>query len=625
MTQRDEPRAGEFPASSTIKRRDFLGGVALVVASGLSPRAQLAAAEAGQVYPPALTGLRGSHAGAFEAAHALRDGTDFGFRDLAVEERVDLVVVGGGISGLASAWFWRQRQGDAARILILDNHDDFGGHARRNEFTAPGGRLMIGYGGSESLEAPKANFSPVVNRLMEALGIDLKRFETAYDQSLYEDLGLTAGSFFNREDFGVDALVAGDPTSRGADPTPGRAGGNLEAFIAAFPLSDRAKAELLALYRGETPPFPPSAPDGRPYLEATSYRDHLKNACGLGDEALRYFDGLTLDYYAIGPDALPAGWAAESGFPGFGPADDTEDESEEPYIYHFPDGNAGVARLLVRALIPAAVPGASMEDVVLARTDYARLDRPEDPIRLRLGSTVVHAANREDGVELVYVKDGKPIKIRAGAAVLAGYNMMIPYIVPDLPEAQKAALARNVKAPLVYVNVLVRNWQSIADAGVSEVYCPRAFCSIVKLDFPVALGGYSNPKTPSEPMVLHMVHVPNAPGLPQNDQFRAGRASLLDMTFEDYERKISDQLDRMFGPTGFDAGTDILAITVNRWPHGYAGSLNPLFDSEDGDDLMDLARQPFGRIAIAGADAGWNAFAHEAIDQAHRAVEELTA
>lgn len=617
----NEDRFSKPGYAGVITRRDFLGGVALAVGSGLSPREQLEAEEINAVYPPALTGLRGSDAASFENAHSLRDGTDFGADGIAAEDTVDLVVVGGGISGLAAAWFWRRRHGEDARILILDNHDDFGGHARRNEFTAPGGRMLIGYGGSESLEAPRANFSPVVNDLMGALGVHLERFETAFDQSLYDNLSLTAGTFFNREDFGDDRLVVGELASGGSEAISVQ--GTPEQVIRAFPMSDSAKAELIALYQGEMPSdLPETDANGRPYLQATSYRDHLRHQCGLGEEALRYFDGMTLDYFAVGSDAVPAGWAEESGFPGFGTGQEQGDD--EPYIYHFPDGNAGIARLLVRSLVPDAVPGSTMEDVVLARTDYSLLDRPSNPTRIRLGSTVVHATNNGQGVDLVYVKEGKTRKVQAGAAIMAGYNMMIPYIVPELPESQKAALARNVKAPLVYVNVALRNWQPVAEAGVSEVYCPRAFFSTVKLDFPVAIGGYANPRKPAEPMVLHLTHVPVSPGLSQNDQFRAGRASLLDLSFEDYERRIVDQLGRMFGPTGLVPDRDIVAITVNRWPHGYAGSLNPLFDTDADEALMETARQPAGRIAIANSDAGWNAFAHEAIDQAYRAVEELS-
>src|SRR6478736_1570083 len=201
----------------SITRRDFLNGAALTIAAGVTPAAQLAA-QPGR-YPPALMGLRGQHAGSFEIAHALaREGRKFPSERLPVEETYDLVVVGSGISGLAAAWFYR-RANPSARILILDNHDDFGGHAKRNEFTLDG-RRVIGYGGSQSLQSPNALFSPVAKGLIRDLGVDITRFETAFERGLYPSLGLSRGTFFNREAFGRDLLVTGDPGGDGDSARP---------------------------------------------------------------------------------------------------------------------------------------------------------------------------------------------------------------------------------------------------------------------------------------------------------------------------------------------------------------------------------------------------------------------
>jgi spermidine dehydrogenase len=204
--------------------------------------------------------------------------------------------------------------------------------------------------------------------------------------------------------------------------------------------------------------------------------------------------------------------------------------------------------------------------------------------------------------------------------------MIIPYLMPDLPEAQRKALAESVKSPLVYVNVAIRNWQSFVKLGVQQIYSPAAFFPVTKLDYPVALGGYQNPRKPDVPMVLHLVHVPVEAnqGLSNIEQARLGRQKLLAMTFADFEIKITDQLDRMLGAGGFKSSRDIAAITVNRWPHGYARAANTLFDKErDGPPLYEIARARFGQVAIANSDAGWNAYFHEAIDQAWRAVSEL--
>jgi spermidine dehydrogenase len=617
----------------TISRRDFLNGTVLLIASGLTPLAQLRA-EPGRYYPPALTGLRGSHPGSFEIAHQVgREGRSFDISGLAVEDTFDLIVVGGGISGLAAAWFYREEHGPGSRILILDNHDDFGGHAKRNEFRVDD-RLLIGYGGTEALQSPKAMFSKTVHRLLRALGVDLRRWDTAFDRKLYGSLGLTEGVYFDRETFGVDRLVAGNPIVTG--PDSGRSNTEarpLEAVIAEFPMSEDARARLVAFFR-----HPKDYLAGRSkaekiaYLKKISYRDYLRKDAGLGDEAVKYFDGGTKDFMAMGPDILPAFDALSSQFPGFarvGLNDQHEPGLDEPYIYHFPDGNASVARLLVRSLIPAVAPGHTMDDALLADFDYGALDVSGAPIRLRLNSTAVAVANartRTGPVDIGYFRSGALRRLQARQCVLACYNMMIPHIMPELPGAQKQALALGVKLPLVYTNVAVRNWHAFVNLGIDRIYSPYGFFTSIKLDYPVSLGGYRNPRDPNEPMLLHMVHVPLTPnqGLSNVQQFRLGRQRLLDTPFEEFEKQIVDQLDRALGTGGFRSARDITGITVNRWPHGYAYAADSLFDPENtGPQPYEIGRSRCGHVAIANSDAAWNAYTHEAIDQAWRAVQDL--
>ena len=613
-----------------ISRRDFLNGVALTIASGLTSAEQLAAASAN--YPPALTGLRGQHDGSFEIAHALaRDHMDFRTEDVAIEENYDLVVVGAGISGLAAAWYYRRAAGDA-RILVLDNCDDFGGHAKRNEFTH-GQRLIIGYGGSQSLQSPKTLYSEVAKGLLRDLGVDIGRFETAFDRKLYRSLGLSRAIFFAREAFGRDALVRGDtlalPEGDGLPAT--RNGRPPEAFVAALPISDAGKAQLVALYDAARDPLADRSVDEKlRLLRTTSYRDYLIRYCGCGDEVANCFQGRTLDFFGLGCDAVPAADVRDFGYPGFAgltlPVVDNPERSE-PYIYHFPDGNASLARLLVRSLLPAAAPGNTMDDIVLAPFDYAALDRADQNTRIRVNATCVSVRDSGDDVFVGYLRNGVPHRVEAKHVMLACFHSIIPHLMPELPQAQREALAQNVKTPLVYTNVLVRDWQAWARLGVSDIVAPMSFHNRVSLDFPVSLGGYRHPRDPAEPMVLHMVHVPGAPnsGLDARTQFRLGRNKLLHMTFADFEEKIRDELDRMLRAGGFSGARDILAITVNRWSHGYGYAANSLFDGDDYEETLQRARQPVGRVAIANSDAGGDAYAHLAIDHAARAVRELLA
>ena len=611
-----------------ITRRDFFNGLALGIAAGLTPAQQLFAQ--GTIrYPPALTGMRGHHDGSFEAAHDMRDGQMPSFDNIPIAESYDLVVVGAGISGLSAAFFYRQQKPDA-RILILDNHDDFGGHAKRNEFRI-GDRLILGYGGSESLQSPMGLFSDVAKRLLRDLNVDIARFQTAFARNLYPSLGLSRGVFFPREHFDRDVLVTGDPTTMVADDLgPGLLNEKSpQDFVAGFPLTDQEKAQVLALYDPARDPLAgKNIEEKLAFLETTSYRDYLIRTCGLSEKAANCFHGRSLDFMALASDMIPAESAREIGLPGFaglGLPEQSSPERAEPYIYHFPDGNASVARLLVRALIPDVAPGKTMDDIVLAPFLYDRLDRDGHAVRIRLDSMCVNVKTTRSGAELAYIRHGKLYRVQAAHTILACFNMAIPYMMPELPEEQRHALLRNVKAPLVYTKVLVRDWKAFANLGVHEISGPMSFHSRVKLDYPVSMGGYQHPRDPSEPMGLHLVHVPNEsnPGAEARDQFRIGRMQLLEMTFADFEGRIRDELGRMLGPGGFASGRDIAAITVNRWSHGYSYGSNSLFDSGDEAETIERARQPAGRVAIANSDADWHAYAHSAIDQAHRAVREV--
>jgi spermidine dehydrogenase len=610
-----------------ITRRDFLNGTALTIAAGLTPLAQIAAAD--DRYPPALTGLRGQHAGSFETAHQLaRERGRFDVDRLAPEESYDLVVVGAGISGLAAAWFYR-RAVPHARILLLDNHDDFGGHAKRNEFSLEG-RRIVGYGGSQSIDAPSTEWSATAKGLLADLGVDVKRFETAFERTLYSSLGLATGLFLPREKFGRDVLLAGDPlVASGNEETRRLANARpLIDFVAALPIAAREKTQLLALYDASRDPLAGrSGAQKRKLLERTSYRDYLTGICGCSEAVADCFQGRMLGYYGLGCDAVPASDARDAGYPGFGGLGLPASRGRgEPYIYHFPDGNASLARLLVRALIPGIAPGATMEDVVLAPFDYRRLDDASSNVRIRLDSTCIDVRNDGRRTRVGYVRGGALHRLEAGHVVLACFHTMIPHLMPQLPAAQREALAQNVKTPIVYTNVLVRDWRPWLALKVHAINAPVSFHSRVTLDFPVSLGGYRHPRDPSEPMCLHLAHVAGEPnrGLTAREQFRIGQGKLLAMTFADFEEKIRDDLDRMLGPGGFSSARDIAAITVNRWPHGYGYVMNSLYDPDDYEEtVLARARAPMGRVAIANSDAGGDAFAHLAIDQAARAVREL--
>jgi spermidine dehydrogenase len=632
-----------------ITRHDFLNGVSIAVTGSLLGTSWLAGCSSSEsapavdvdYYPPARTGMRGSHDGTFEAAHHLRDGrlkrfgtaTDTG-------ETYDLVVVGGGLSGLAAAYFFRKEQGPQSKILILDNHEDFGGHATRNEFRS-GGRTLLMNGGTINIEDFSVYDEPAQGLIRE-LGIDVERYSEFNDEELYASLGLNQGVFFDRETFGVDRLVTGGRELGwwGLDrPLTGERKLRWRQFLAKTPLSERARNDIARLYEEWVDYLPGlSLEEKRGALLRMSYRDFLTDVVKVHEDAMPYLQALSIGYWAIGIDALPALAGLYSGYPGHQGMDllrrETRESRESRQAYfRFPDGNASIARLLVRSLIPGVAPGNSMEDIVTARFDYARLDREESPVRIRLNSTAVRVRNVPDGqkpeaVEIAYVRGGKAQQVRARSCVLACYNMMVPHLCPELPEPQREALSYALKAPLVYTQVLIRDWKSFERLGLEAAYCPGSFHTSVRLGDPVSMGEYRCPRTPDEPMVLQLMRVPLKPGLPAPEQWKIGRKEWA--PFETYERKIRDQLGRMLSAGGFDPARDIEAITVNRWSHGYAYGYDPVakevdFVSDWPDERRTWlrARRPFGRIAIANSDAGANAMTETAIGEAHRAVREI--
>lgn len=615
----------------SVTRRDFLNGMAIAVVGGLSP-AEIVALAPGR-YPPAERGFKGSQPGSFDVAHALRDGKRWSLDAVPASETVDLVVVGAGLSGLAAATFWRKRR-PSARILVLDAHADFGGHAHRNEFDVDG-RTLVSYGGSESLQSPTTLWDDVAKGLIRELGVDLARFETAFHRNLYASLKLAPGVFFDAKTFGRDVLVTGF----GVRPWPD--------FLREAPLTEPVRRDILRAYTERVDYLAGlSLDEKRARLGTLTYADFLTRVVGLRPEVLPFFQKMSHDWYGVGIDSVSAldclgGFMiaalspevfAYPGFQGLGLDGESGGEwktavRDDAYIYHFPDGNASIARLLVRALIPEAVPGRSMDDVVTARVAYERLDLAGSPVRLRLSSTVVRASPASGGGEatVAYARGGKVETVRARQCVLACWNGVIPYVCPDLPSAQKEALAFGAKVPLVYTKVLIRDWKAFVKLGVSEVYCPGSYYSVVALDLPVSLGDYRFPTRPEEPMPLHLLRTPCRPGLPARQQHRVGRAELQGTPFETFERQARDQLQRLLGPGGFVASRDVLAVTVNRWSHGYAYEYSTLDGPgwPRGESPCEIGRRRHGPIAIANSDAAASAHTEAAIDEAHRAVAEL--
>lgn len=617
-----------------ISRRDFLDGVALV-AGGMALSPLISSAKSGQAsshagYPPALTGMRGNHPGSYEVAHAL---ARYGQRPAdfkLIDTIYDLVVVGGGISGLTAAYLFKKRAGPDAKILILDNHDDFGGHAKRNEFSADG-RTLLGVGGSLNLE--QGAMGEAALALLEEIGVDFAGLRQAIDSEyLISDPLSEQGLYLNATDFGADRSINGPWNLTWAGV------GEFSAAIRSLQLPAADEAGLIALIDAQTD-FLEDIPDEEreQFLHETAYATFLSERVGMSNIGIKITEPWIKALFGVSAKSVSIYEALKAGAPGatsVTPAapDTAEPEEVDPDLYRypiFPDGNASVARLLVSHLIPSAVSGDAAESIVTRVVDYGRLDREGASVRLRLNSTAVNVKNRDDGlVDVAYVVDGKNRLVRCRSSVLAGYAGMVPSLCPDLPVEQRENLAYGVKVPFICTNVLLRSGAAIRKQGVSGYQCPGAFYSLVASAPPVSLGSYQAPTGEDDPIVMWMISAPAPEATDREtarDLCRQGRHRLLSMSFDDIETETLNQLTGMFESSGFDAKTDVEAITVNRWAHGYAYEYMDLHDPKwpPGGAPHELARAPIGRISIANSDTEAHAYVQSAIDAAIRAVNEI--
>jgi len=671
-TKRDDP----LGMLDNIERRDFINGVLkgslAVAATGLapnllaaaagmpssSPSAKAAAATAAPAaagasaavsttgtYPPSLTGMRGSgYPKAFAAGHGMRDGTlridESQIRDTG--ETYDLIVVGGGISGLSAALYYARDSEGQARTLVLDNHDDFGGHAKRNQFDF-GDRTVMSNAGTFNISPGSEN----ARRFMQSIGIDdiARLNRDNQDTFFYQRRGMGQSVYYDQATFGKDVLM-GDPAPwiefvALHDPnTPPDQARRWAEFLAHAPMSEQARKDVHQLYTARIDYLPGMTPAERvKKLRKTTYRDFLLEIAKVDPMAVTYLRDRTFGS-ARGLSGMSAMAARRRGMPGFLGMDLGPDNplpasmqglppatTHKPIAnYHFPDGNATIARLIVRQLIPEALPGTTLEDSILQRADYSRLDLPANRHRIRLDSTAVQVTNTADGVSVVYSRDGKLERVRARHCVLACWHHVIPYICTELPAWQKEALHYQVHAVNLWVNVWLRNWRAFEKAGACFINAPNGYYSQILLECPVDIGGYKRSTSPDEPTVLTMLRVFETPGIPVKDQYRIARGEMYGTTFETYEFHVRDQLTRMLGPYGFDASRDIAGITVNRWGHGYSYMYSSVFDEflDRGEQPPhERARMPCGNIAIANCDAAARDTTPDAIDQARRAVTEL--
>ena len=632
--------------ATQITRRDLLNGMAISAVGAMLPAyagepkvrldSSMRLGGPSTYYPPTLTGMRGSHAGSFEVAHALAWQGQKPDAYESLDEHYDLVVVGAGMSGLAAAWYYLKKAGPEARVLVLDNHDDFGGHAKRNEFHHKD-RMILSLGGAQNLDNP-SNYGDIAGSLLIDLGIDeaaiAKMAANTPDDyvlggKLGGDVGLTVPD-------GDEHLTIGGHWLKFFH---GR--GDYQAGVRDLPIPEEQKDKLVAFFGGEKDFLDDlSLTKKWDYVNNTSYNQFLVDRVGLSVDTIPILNAHLLILNG------PSGWnhtvlegilAGSPGLRAMGWLADFVDsigamllDELAGDIRMFPDGNASVARLLVQKMIPDVAPNMKgFEDVAIARFNYGALDQADQSTRIRLNSTVVGVREVDDYVQIDYVQQGKPLRITANHCVLACYNNLIPALCPEMSDAQKSGLGYGVRIPFVYANILLENGRAFSELGVQITQCPYDPFQWVSAAPTVTSGGYEPPRGPDDPMVVFMMASPTpADGTEgtTRDLLRLGRHKIYASTFDDYELQIREQLQKMLGKYGFNHEADIKAITVNRIPHGYAYWYWGLDDPEweEGQAPHEIGRQQFGRISIANTDSEVTPLMNAAFDAAHRAVEEQT-
>ena len=476
--------------------------------------------------------------------------------------------------------------------------------------------------------------------LLEEIGVDFTSLRQAIEPDyVIHDLMSSHGLYLTASVYGTDRAMNGqwNLTWAGA--------GDFQSAIRSLQLPPSDEQGLINLISGEQDFLPEmSAQEREAFMHSTSYGSFLSEYVGLSPGAVQITEPWIKSLFGVSVASVSIYEALYTGAPGAAALlphtpeapdaikENAEAEYSEADRYPiYPDGNASVARLLVRHLIPAVAAANTEENIVTSTFDYAQLDREGAPVRLRLNSTVVNVRNRDDGlVDASYVVAGNAQTVRAKRCILAGYGGMVPHLCPELPPAQKESLAYGVKVPFICTNVLLRSGAAIRKAGVSSYQCPGSFYSLVATAPPVSQGNFQPPTEVDDPLVMWMIHAAAPPASgdqSSRDLYRLGRHQLLSMSFEDIEAATLSQLSGMFGATGFNAETDVEAITANRWAHGYAYEYMELHDPvwPEGEAPHELGRAPIGRISIANSDSEAHAYVQSAIDAAIRAVDEVLA
>lgn len=621
----------ELGLDVAITRRDFLNGALLAAGTPLLHACAPLTRES--VSAPQWDGFGGvgdyasSHGNMFSTvsvAHQLRDGqlggAAAGRHAIDSGERYDLIVVGGGISGLSAAAFFQRLRG--GRCLVLDNHPLMGGEAKRNEFEVDGVRLIAPQGSNQFRTLPPPGW---LGDFWHELGIPTQAaFEYQEWAPGVEPLEMP------RENYEVH--VWGDSFASHGFFLP-EAGGSLRLVRDAFgaglnetPWSEKVRQDFM---RWRSNPEIYRESNYARWLDGMTYEQLIVDVLGCDPAVARYADPIIAAAAGgLGSDVISAQCAGQLGLPGVGNGKTRSYKLAEAAALSssFPGGNDGIMRHIVKKLVPGAIEGEHFAGVMAGRMRFDALDRPENPTRIRVAATAIRVQHESGGVEVIYMKDGTAHKVHARGVVMANGAWSSQYIVAELTDAHREAFGDFVRAPILVANVALRNWRFMYDLGITAATYRDGFGFCCNLRQSMVMDGYRPQLHPDRPTVLTFYIPFPQPGLPLRAQAAAARAELLASSYRDLEIKLRTQLMRLFGGSGFDARRDIAGIVFNRWGHAFVCPAPGFYFGRNGKPAApDVLRQQLGRVAFANAELNGFQNWRYAVIEGRRAVEQLLA
>jgi len=608
---------------SNITRRDFIAGSLVGAGSALlyanAPWSFLKSSGKQKpigVFNDPWTGFggvgdygvsNGNVASTRDAAHLIRDMSMEDLVKTAEEtgEEYDMVIIGGGFSGIGAAYEFNKVYGDTKKCLILENHPVFGGEAKQNEFDVDGYRIFAPQG-SNDFGLPGEDEDSLIAEIYRKTGLpfNLKFVDKDPGKSTVDTpLDNYYGVFWEEERYDTGYFMGKDAATPWViNPREDR--------LARMPWSKEFKAELNRAFDDKETYY--NGDDIDAWLDSMTYKELLEKEMGFSPKVTEYFDPIVaISMGAVGCDVLSAYSARQLEMPG------TEaryyyDSSKDDYdigVFSYPGGNTGIFRHIIKYLMPDAITGGKEFEAILYNDiDFKALDRPENSISIRLNSTAIAVqhvgeADTSEYVNITYHQNGKVKNIKSKSVVMGIGGWVAQKIIPDLPEPIVKAYDEFYNGPILTVNVAVRNWRFLDKLGISSGRIFEGFGNFFSIRRPMITGQYTQPYDPEKPIALTFYVPFNKPGYSIKEQGQLGRLEMLNKSYAEYEQLIVEQMTAMFSTAGFDAERDIAGIILNRWGHAYISPQPGFHFGKDGNQApREIVRKGFGRIQFGHSE-----------------------